>query len=150
MAVRVKANTTIGRGADKVKRRRSLKCSQWAVLVSEAAKSSESTRAFCLRRDITEHSFYKWRLHFQKEAMVVKEIPHQSNRSSAFAVIKTSGSEKVASSRAAPIFAPKKASTVSSKIISPFILRGTNGLRLEFTSGCTALELKLVAEALSC
>jgi transposase-like protein len=150
MAVRVKANTTIGRGTDKAKRRVSLKRSQWEALVAEADNSGESARAFCLRRGITQHSFYKWRLRFQKEALAVKKAPRNSNGSSAFAVIKTRNNDKMASPKVASIFLPKKEAAAPTKIISPFILRGTKGLRLEFTSGCTTSELKLVAEVLSC
>jgi len=138
-------NRLVGRGGDKVKRRAALTRSKWLELIAEAEKSGESARNFCARRGITEHSFYKWRLIFRREKSTVKKASVNTRGVAAFVPVKIKGDVQLS-------YPQKKVEVIAAppKISSPFILRSTNGLSLEFQSGCTASELNLVAEALSC
>lgn len=155
-------NAIMAHGAGKSKRRLGLKREEWALLVSEAARSGETASEFCRRCNLTEHSFYKWRLIFKKEAAANKECPPEGMEpvKAAFVAVRIkSGVDKSQPSEATPdsqdssvlstaLVLPQAGA--NNKIISQIILHSSGGLKLEFPSGCAVSELKLITGLISC
>ena len=103
---------------------------EWQRLIEEAEGSGESVQDFCRRHDIAVHNFYQWRGQFRAEGKDRKDK--------------------------SPLFVPVHVRTEvetmvpHEKIGSHFMVHGNGGVKMEFPSGCSSAELRLVMQVLSC
>ena len=126
-----------------LKRRQHRSRAEWAALVDESYNSDLPARKFCNERGISPAMLYKWR-----ERLKAKEPDHKTLVSSgcyriiiespAFVPVKIASEELPAG----------KMSECQARISSRFILQSSSGVKIEFPSGCTAQELRLVLEVL--
>jgi hypothetical protein len=104
-------------------RRGGRSCEEWEGLILEASGSGLSVAAFCALHDVSVHSFYEWRR-------------------------RLSGSRR---SRQQGAFIPvvcEEAQGGEVRIASFFCVRRADGMSVEFPSGASSLELKLVISCL--
>ena len=103
---------------------------EWEELIKEANGSSESVQEFCRRHDIAVQNFYQWRGQFRAEAKARKD------KSPLFV----------------PVHVRAEVETMvpHEKIDSHFMVYGNGGVKMEFPSGCSSAELRLVMEVLTC
>lgn len=101
---------------------------EWIWLIEEASRSGKTVREFCAAYDIAEHSFYGWRRRLRGE--------EDTRREALFVPVRVKAEAKMLSP--------------PSQINARFFVQGAGGLQLEFPSGCTEAELRLVARVLSC
>lgn len=129
----------------KLKQRQHRSRPEWSVLVEESRKSGMPVRKFCAARGISVCALYKWR-----SRLGCKDQSQQLGVSAASGKITKINSAFVPVKILPDEFSRSKVPEPLSRIKSCFILQSAGGVKIEFPSGCTGAELRLVSDVLSC
>jgi hypothetical protein len=108
----------------------------WERLIAEAEGSSETVQDFCHRHGIAVHNFYQWRSRLRAEVRGRTDKQDKQDKHPLFVPVHVSAGTKM--------------TLVDVGIGSRFMVQVGGGVKLEFPSGCTGDELRLVMEVLSC